>query len=75
MSHQGWLDTGPLLALLAALAVLASACGSHDRGQVMSCEDLDQEVDLVLCDDGDTRIDRRAQLAEPSHPEAERATP
>lgn len=73
MSHQRWLDTGPLLALAAALAVLASACGSHD--QAMSCEDLDQEVDLVLCDDGDTRVDRRAQLAEPSHPEAERATP
>lgn len=61
--------------MLSAFAVLATGCGSaaSGAGEQLSCEDLDEQSDaeLVLCDDGETRIDRRSDQA-PVTPEAER---
>lgn len=61
--------------VLSAFVVLATGCGGNasGAGDQLSCEDLDKQsdVELVLCDDGETRIDRRSERP-PATPEAER---
>jgi hypothetical protein len=64
-----------LSAAAAVVVLLAAGC---DRGSGLgtdfTCEELEQErnVELVLCDDGETRIDRRHELV-PATPEADQA--
>lgn len=61
--------------MLSAFAVLATGCGSNasGAGEQLSCDELGEQSDaeLVLCDDGETMIDRRSDQA-PATPEAER---
>lgn len=64
------------LVVLGTFAVLTTGCASGASGDTVgdfSCDDLDKQsdVELVLCDDGETRIDRRSDQA-PVAPEAER---
>lgn len=64
------------LVVLGTFAVLATGCASGASGDTardFSCDDLDKQsdVELVVCDDGETRIDRRSDQA-PATPEAER---
>lgn len=74
MRRRRSLATG--LVVLGTFAVLAIGCVSGARGETardFSCDHLDKQshVELVLCDDGETRIDRRSDQA-PATPEAER---
>lgn len=62
------------LYIVAVLAALVFVTGCQDDEPEFSCKELEQEedVELLLCDDGDTRIDRRDELS-PATPEAKRA--
>lgn len=67
------LATGSIV--LSVFAVLATGCGSNasGAGEQLSCDELEEQsdVDLVLCDDGETRIDRGDERS-PATPKAER---
>lgn len=58
--------------IVAVFAALVFVTGCQD--DEFSCKELEQEedVELLLCDDGDTRIDRRDEFT-PATPEAKRA--
>jgi hypothetical protein len=59
-------------ALLLAALLGASCAGGSNAGTDFSCEELEREenVEFVLCDDGETRIDRRDEFV-PATPQAE----
>lgn len=68
------LATGSVV--LCGFGLLATGCADDPGGDAtreVTCEDLDEQsdVEMVLCDDGETRIDRRGDQA-PAIPEAER---
>lgn len=62
--------------MLWGLGLLTTGCAddaSREPAREVSCEELDEQsdVEMVLCDDGETRIDRHSERP-PATPEVER---